>query len=332
MEETNYLKGLSPEGLKALEELKELQEWRNSSPENENEYLKMRESWLSSIRPEEYHSDKEEDSQRLLAHINEDKRKHRNRYVLRNPRRIAWQAAAAIALLVATSYLSIKIAATSENITFADVHIEASWGSKLKTILPDGTTVWLNANSTLTYSQGFGINDRNVHLVGEGYFEVAHNKDIPMIVQAGDMQIHVLGTKFNVRNHTNDNEAIVSLLEGEISITNNIEQSDAFVMEPNQRLYLNKTSGDVFLVEVVAEHTIEWTRGYLFFNHELLSDIAKNLERSYDVTITVHPDVANLRFYGQFVKKETSIRELLDILVSASRIEYSMTGREIVIK
>jgi ferric-dicitrate binding protein FerR (iron transport regulator) len=328
MEETNYLKGLSPEGLKALEELKELQEWRNASPENENEYLKMQETWLSSIEPDEYHSDKEEDFQHLLARINEDKRRH----ILRSPRRIVWQAAAAIALLIATSYFSIQIAKPSETIASVDTHIEVLYGSQVKTILPDGTTVWLNADSRLTYSQEPGSNKRKAYLIGEGYFEVVHDENMPFIVQAGDLQINVLGTKFNVRNRLDDREATVSLLEGSVSIASSITPSEIITIEPNQKVFFNRESGNVHLTDVIASFTIDWTRGYLFYDDVLLADIARDLERSYNVNITVHPDVAGLRFFGRFSRVEKSIDEIMTILATAGGITYEVTDREITIR
>jgi ferric-dicitrate binding protein FerR (iron transport regulator) len=324
-------KALSPEGLKVLEELKELQEWRNASLENEKEYLKMREMWLSdsNIFDESYiNESKDKIFERFLAHINKSQRT-----IMRiNRWQFAWRSAAAIALLVMASYGVYQFFNQPNTMFFAETYTtEVSWGSQVKTTLPDGTMVWLNAGSELSYSQGFGINDRNVQLTGEGYFEVTHNKNLPFSVQTGELKVNVLGTKFNVRNYTDDREAIVSLLEGKVSIASNIAPSEEITMKPNQKIFLNKESGDSHLKEVAAERSIGWTNGYLFFDEELLSDIAKELERSYDVNITVHPNVANRRFYGKFTRKETSIKQIMEFFASTGRIEYSITGKEIAV-
>jgi ferric-dicitrate binding protein FerR (iron transport regulator) len=312
---TNYLSpGLSPEELKEVEKLKELREWRKASPKNEEEFLKMRETWRSDINTEKYQSDKEEDYIRFL--IRSAKSRKRQKLL-----QFAWRSAAAVALLFATAYTAFQIGSKPAIISLAETHIKASWGSQVETTLPDGTMVWLNAGSELTYSQTFGINDRAVNLIGEGYFEVTHNKSLPFSVQTGELKVNVHGTKFNVRNYADDREAIVSLLEGKVSIVNNVQQSKAIAMAPNQKLMLDKEAGDTRLKKVVAERTIGWTNGYLFFDEELLSDIAKDLERSYDVSITVHPSVANRRFDGEFIRKETSITHIMDFLASAGNIE-----------
>ena len=77
--------------------------------------------------------------------------------------------------------------------TFADISVEAPLGSKTKLYLPDGTLVWLNAGSRMTYSQGFGVDNRKVELEGEGYFEVKRNEKVPFFVKTKDLQLQVLG-------------------------------------------------------------------------------------------------------------------------------------------
>jgi len=248
--------------------------------------------------------------------------------------RILWQSAAAIALLLIGSYLYFLFDGKQQEQLAAvndvnDVHIEASWGSLVKTCLPDGTMVWLNADSKLAYSQEFGINDRNVSLSGEGYFEVARNEKLPFCVQTDELQVKVLGTKFNFRNYPDDREATVCLLEGKVGLGNNVRQNDEIMMmEPDQKVFLDKNSGDIRMKNVTASNTMAWTTGYLFFDEDLLQDIAKDLERSYDVKITVHPDAAKMRFYGSFCRKEQSVKDILDILASTEKIKYNMNGKE----
>ena len=257
--------------------------------------------------------------------------------VRNNSRRIWWQAAAAaVAALVLVSYVSFLQGGKQASLQIADtnkeasgISIEASWGSRVKTYLPDGTLAWLNANSKLTCSPGFGVHDRKVYLSGEGYFEVTHNASLPFSVQTDELQVRVLGTKFNLRNYSDDNEAIISLLEGKVQMDNHVRQGDGVVMECNQKLLLDKKNGDVHLTQTKASNDAEWTNGYLFFDEELLSDIAKTLERSYNVKITLHPDLATMRFYGIFVHEEHTIKDILDLLASTRKLKYSINGKEI---
>jgi ferric-dicitrate binding protein FerR (iron transport regulator) len=320
-----FADGLPPE------QLEQLQNWVKASPENEKRFRTMRDIWLvgTDVSAEQPTPAKREAFERFLTYTGSMqgpiRRKKQQRTVLRS--------VAAIALVCLTTYGIFQIGSKTEHPAFADnTSVEVAWGSQVKTTLPDGTAVWLNAGSELTYSQTFGISDRRVYLIGEGYFEVTHNENLPFSVQAGDLQINVLGTKFNVRNHLDDLETTVSLLEGSVSIANSIGQNEGITIEPNQKLFFNRENGDIHLTEVVASHTIEWTRGYLHYDGMLLSDIAKDLERSYDINITVHPDVANVRFVGRFNRKTMSAEEIIGFLASTGRITYSVTGQEIVIR
>jgi len=243
--------------------------------------------------------------------------------------RIVWQSAAAIAALIIVSYVSFIQGGKKMNIQYADIQIESPWGSQVKTILPDGTLVWLNADSKLTYSQAFGVNERKVYLSGEGYFEVTPDENLPFCVQTDELLVKALGTKFNIHSYSGDREASVCLLEGKVLIGNRIGQGKKIVMASGQKIFVDKKSGDMRLKQVTASHSVEWTAGNLFFDEDLLTDIAKYLERSYDVKITVHPDLSNVRFYGNFFRKGLSIEKILNMLCSTGKMKYSMNGKEI---
>jgi ferric-dicitrate binding protein FerR (iron transport regulator) len=144
------------------------------------------------------------------------------------------------------------------------------------------------------------------------------------------MNVNVLGTKFNFRNYSDDEEAVVSLLEGKVLVNNNLQKGEQARIEPDHKVFLNKKNGDMHVSRVNAHHTVEWTNGYLFFDEELLSDIVKKLERSYDVRITISdPTLGNLRFYGNFVRKEQTIEKILKMLESTGKIKYCVQGKDI---
>jgi len=285
--------------------------------------------WISSISAsDKKRYDKDKAWQRFLARTGKTIETTHDKKLWH----VLWQSAAAIAMLFIVSHVSYRQGGKQMNIEFAEVNIEAPWGSQVKTGLPDGSTVWLNADSKLTYSQGFGINERNVYLSGEGYFEVTPNENLPFSVHTDELQVSVLGTKFNLRNYPDDGEATVCILEGKVSIGNHIRKGENIIMEPDQKIFLNKSNGDMRLTKLTtARNDAEWTRGYLLFDEELISDIAKNLERTYNVNITIHPDLANMRFYGRFVRKESSIKEIMDMLAATGKIKYRINGKEIVI-
>ena len=139
---------------------------------------------------------------------------------------------------------------------FSDIVVEASLGTHTKLNLPDGSLVWLNAGSKVTYSQGFGVDDRKLTLEGEGYFEVAHNEKVPFEVCTKEVNLRVLGTKFNFKNYSNDEEVMISLVEGKVALQNGIKAMEELYLEPNERMVLNKLTGEMVKSKANVEYAI----------------------------------------------------------------------------
>ena len=205
---------------------------------------------------------------------------------------------------------------------FSDIVVEASLGTHIKLNLPDGSLVWLNAGSKVTYSQGFGVDDRKLTLEGEGYFEVAHNEKVPFEVCTKEVNLRVLGTKFNFKNYSNDEEVMISLVEGKVALQNGIKAMEELYLEPNERMVLNKLTGEMVKSKANVEYANIWRDNKLFFDEELLEDIAKKLMRSYDVRIEVADSLRDRRFYGDFMINKNTIEEVLETIASTSRMNY----------
>ena len=104
------------------------------------------------------------------------------------------------------------------------------------------------------------------------------------------------------------------------------------ILKPNERALLNKQTGKMEIESVTASNASEWTDGYLFFNEELLPDIVRELERSYNVKIQLADTTLNsFRFYGNFTRREQTIEEVMEVLSSTGKIKYKKEGREITI-
>ena len=205
---------------------------------------------------------------------------------------------------------------------FADIVIEAPVGARTCMYLPDGTQVWLNACSRLTYSQGFGINDRNLKLEGEGYFEVSRNEQLPFIIHTQEVDVTVLGTQFNFKNYADDSEASVSLLSGKVKLSNHLRQEETLYLQPNEKVTLNKLTGEMKTTRTQVQNSKIWTHDELFFDEELLEDIAKKLMRNYDVKIEVADSLKNTRFYGSFKMSGSTIEQVLETISSTKRMKY----------
>ncbi|MDR2680141.1 MAG: DUF4974 domain-containing protein [Tannerella sp.] len=310
------------------EQTSEINDWTAVSEENRRYLMSMRNIWFSSLVADTSHYDSEKAYGRFLNRKTAVDGKTKTPGV----KRLAWKIAAAAATLFMISYISFKQGSRHFENALTDIVIETPWGATTKTFLPDGTLVWLNAGSKITCSQGFGIKERDVRLSGEGYFEVARNERLPFNVLTDELSVRALGTKFNFRNYSDDDEAEVSLLEGKVRINNNINKGESMNINPDRRVFLDKKSGKMLVSKINADNTAEWTNGYVFFDEELLGDIAKKLERSYNVKIILEtPDMKQLRFYGNFIRKKQSITDILDALASTGKMKYKMQNSEIVI-
>ena len=323
----NYL----TEGLdkNALDELKT---WIAASAENQQYFIRQREIWFSAVSREAASvNDKDKAFENFRNRVESQKE------IQSTSRRgfslsALWRYAAVVAIIIAVGCISYWQGEVNVKDTFADISVEAPLGSKTKLYLPDGTLVWLNAGSRMTYSQGFGVDNRKVELEGEGYFEVKRNEKIPFFVKTKDLQLQVLGTKFNFRDYPEDHEVVVSLLEGKVGLNNLLREEKEAVLSPDERAVLNKANGLLTVESVTASNASQWTDGYLFFDEELLPDIAKELERSYNVKIHIANDsLKTFRFYGNFVRREQNIQEVLEALASTEKMQYKIEERNITI-
>ena len=238
--------------------------------------------------------------------------------------------------------------------------IEIPYGSKSKVTLPDGTSVWLNSGSRLSYQESFGQSDRNVSLDGEAYFEVTKNKLLPFSVLSGKVKIKVLGTKFNFKSYAEDESARVTLVEGSLNVGSIEGQAKNILLIPNQQAVINKKENRVTVKSVDAQSYAMWTqpkqeildaissnvtgqptaairvpsvtlRNTLFFNEEPLSQIVRDLERAFNVKIEIKDkQLCTERFYGDFRNDET-ITKILDIMSANNNLHYTINGDEIII-
>ena len=248
-------------------------------------------------------------------------------------RRFSWKVIYRVAAVVLLLLLPLATYWQGKEVVkhnFADMVVEAPLGARTKLYLPDGTLVWLNAGSKIVYSQGFGVDDRNLSLEGEGYFEVKRNEEVPFLVKTNSLLVKVLGTKFNFRDYPDDAEAIVSLSEGKVALNNLLKKEKEAFLLPNERVVLNKKNGRMHVEYSTVSNALQWTNGYLFFDEELLPDVVKELERSYNVKIQIASDTLNtFRFYGNFVHREQNIQEVLEALSATRKIHYIIEGHNI---
>lgn len=217
---------------------------------------------------------------------------------------IGYAAAICIAIVSTWGIISTKsnVAVEKEQlVTYEEFSTPAGQRAMVK--LHDGTTVWLNARSTLRYPSQFAKGERKVELNGEAFFEVSRNEEVPFVVSTEKLDIKVLGTKFNVFAYKGRNEFTTSLLEGSVKVYDNRNESEAVLMNPNECLDLvgNKLVRRPFS----NMDFLLWKDGIYSFDDVTFDEIVKKLELYYDVTILVkNPKLDIYKFSGKFRQRD----------------------------
>ena len=198
-------------------------------------------------------------------------------------------------------------------------------GMKTHVVLPDGSDVWLNAGSKISYKIPFVGETRKVALTGEAFLKVKKNKKSPFILNADKTQIKVLGTQFNVKSYPEDNRIEVALKEGSVRFSfKNCHGKKVFTrLKPNDHLVLNKDTREVYVNKENLDKYILWHENILVFDDTPFSDVAKTLERWYGVKVIIADDeIKNYKFTTVFENESLSrVLELLE-LTSPISIKY----------
>ena len=197
--------------------------------------------------------------------------------------------------------------------------------------LPDGTSVLLNANSSLTYQQDFGYTNREVELSGEGLFKVKRDTTKQFIVRTGFMDITVLGTTFNVNAYENHDVVTMSLIEGSVKVNSSTSPLDFFYVKPNEKVTLYKRTGKLKLESSSVKTNISWSQKELIFNNESLRDVFLSLEHKFNVDIRVDSNtLLDDRYTGVFDDKD--IDDIFRVLQVHYNFSYKKKDNIIYIK
>ena len=198
---------------------------------------------------------------------------------------------------------------------------------KSKVVLPDGTEVWLNSNTTLTYTKSGKPNLREVSLEGEAYFDVKHDAQSPFIIKTEDVSIKVHGTQFNVNSYKASKETVISLYEGSISMK--IADMDLF-LKPGEEAYFNKKSKTINIEKENVEYAKTWKQDKIRIENKNMREVCKFLSKKYEVEIQIDPSISNDQSYT-FTMKDQSLEEVFQIMSTITPIDYSFSENEIII-
>lgn len=234
--------------------------------------------------------------------------------------------------------------------------VKVGYGGRSKLVLSDGSTVWLNAGSKLSYPDVFTGDKRVVSLEGEAFFDIARHVDMPFYVHAGKVTVKVLGTKFDVKAYQGDAGVSTTLISGKVQVMLDDEPDKKIILTPNEKLtVMNAAAGlgdtDVakageaggggnelhYLVQGVPKAGDDslpetaWVENRLVISNETFEEVARVLERRYDVQIEISDARLSQEHVSGVFEKET-IQQVLDILKMTTKFTYSIEGKKVRLK
>ena len=237
--------------------------------------------------------------------------KSKSRYLIRS-------VSAAVAILIIALLSTVLYNYGTQS---AMLYASTTYGEQKEINLPDGSVVILNSLSSISYPEEMNGKTRNVTLKGEAYFDVAKNPDKAFIVKAEEIEVKVLGTKFNINAYENEENITTTLFDGSVSVSTNSRNTNK--LKPReQAIFSKKTEKFATLILANLDNEVAWRNNQLVFDNEKLSDILSTLSRQYNASFNVSDKQLNqLRITARFNSSE-SVESALEILCKSAEFTY----------
>jgi len=203
--------------------------------------------------------------------------------------------------------------------------VETPLGMRSSLTLPDGTRVWLNAGSKISYPVLFSNKIREVSLSGEAYFEVKKDKSWPFVVATKNMNVLVSGTTFNCNAYPENNQVQTVLVEGEVTIANQ-SATEVESMSPGELATFNNSNQQITKTKTDLQKYIAWKSGKLMFRDDKMNKVVEKLERWYNVEFEIEDkEIANYVYTATFI--DESLDQVLKMLSLSAPIRYTISER-----
>jgi len=212
--------------------------------------------------------------------------------------------------------------------------IQTPKGGKYQIRLPDGSKVWLNSASTLSYPTTFAGNERKVQLEGEAYFEISPNKSIPFRVQSGNQIVEVLGTHFNINSYDDEDYVKTTLLEGSVRVILNSKAnvvSNTKLLRPGEQSLTKSSNSGIRIENADTEKAVAWKNGYFRFRNTPIREIMREIERWYDVELVYEGKMPTDEFTG-FISNDVKISGVLKIMEESGGLKFTVKGKKLKVK
>jgi len=306
----------------------QLDEWISHSPSNQSRYQQLKQEWESVHKaPIKYIIPNKEKVWSKIREQIHQKKLAIPTYTRTTLIRVA-SVAAIICLLIGGTLTNYMVNQINENkLGQQATTITSPPGQKSQLVLPDGSKVWLNAGSSLTYSANFNQTNRYVKLEGEAHFDVQKNKKNRFIVSTGKVNIEVYGTAFNVSSYNEDPQLSVTLERGSVQLTTANTRKPLATLVPNQTVSISKADLQYRISTVDAAQESIWRFNKLKFENATTAQVLKKLARWYGVSIQCENPQTAVNYW--FTIKTETLTEILASINKLTPIKYTINGEEV---
>jgi transmembrane sensor len=243
--------------------------------------------------------------------------------------------AAAVIVMLSCGILMFNFLNQEQGLKFSTL---TTSDEKVFKTLDDGTKICLNRGSSIRYNDDFGKKKREIFLEGEAFFDVTKNKEVPLFIHAGSINIEVKGTAFNVSAYQKNARIEVSLLRGLIAVRSNADKVNEVLLKPNEKLvalagtWLGSKAFNVIHIPADQQlQEIKWTQDSLVFKKEKLQDLVFRLEKKYNIRIEIRKEeLKHKRFSGSFAAED--LKQALDALKLSYPFTYTINNKLVIIK
>jgi ferric-dicitrate binding protein FerR (iron transport regulator) len=296
------------------------------------------EAWYKSFEdnPDGISGLSNDDREELIQRVRQNMDRKIKPIQIYTPQHWVWYASGIAAMMLIVIGLSFyfnpksdkNLSRVKSDIPLSDwAKYENSSAKILKISLPDGSTVWLQPKTHLSYNQSDRVY-RQVNLRGEAFFEVKRDEVRPFLIYSGKMTTKVLGTSFNVKAYPETEKFEVSVVTGKVSVTN--ESNKEVFVTPKQQVVLENKSDALTINELPKDKTFYWELASLTFDDISMQDVVDNIEQNFNVKIHLNQKLRACRLSGNFDQEHLST--ILEIICKSIDAEYIMDGQEIYLK
>lgn len=309
-----YLSGEASEA-----EVKQVFQWMNADSENRKEFIQYKKVWaLTSLSPQ----NSEKAWGRLYPLLTPKKGKQRMIHPY-------WRMAAGLFLVFGLGMLMQYILPQKSLEQFsylAETRIEVPLGQMSNVVLPDGTTVLLNSGTTLVYDGKFQAGERTVSLEGEAFFDVTKDQEHPFVIKTDALDFKVYGTSFNIQAYPEDKMISTTLVEGSLGIMGKTGNEMVRLVPGENATFLPDGQG-LLVGKVDLEMYTSWKDGLVTFRNEKLKDIARKIERWYNVEIVIQDASLGEEIYLGSIMKNKPVDQILEVFSLTSSLKYRIVTR-----